>query len=115
MLLVSTLAGCDARIGVYGAVVDDTGAPVQDAQVYVHDEGLLSELQMRYELTAADGSFGIGGSVAPSSDPLVLIVKKTGFETHTEELERNSVIEGHKIVLKRQNPPDEGGTSNPER
>lgn len=98
-------AGCDAYVGIEGTVVDESGAPVANASLFLDDPGQVTRKPSA--VSRADGSFVISGSVAPdpAGSPVVLIVRAGGFKPHTEELDRNSVIEGHKVVLKRQSPP----------
>ena len=93
-----TNLGCDGHVGVSGVVVDETGAPVQQARVSLRDAGFTVAGP---RAVASDGTYWLSSTVAPSDAPVELVVTINNFEVHTEQLGRNSDFDDHRIVLNR--------------
>lgn len=91
-LLLLVAAGCDGYTRLQGKIVDGDGNPIPEAKV---------SLDRWESKSASDGSFDVGGTHAPSHDPLAFTVTKDGFKTDIRHVppESNSHM---RVVLERE-------------
>jgi hypothetical protein len=101
LLLVAVL-GCDGHTTFSGRIVDVDGKPIPGAKVTVTQDGHRVGIEQESD---ADGAFYVGGTHAPSHDPLDFQVHKNGYVDDSRRVPPESTG-NMRIVLERENPLD---------
>lgn len=98
VFLFSVLA-CDGIARSQGKILDEQGNPIKGARIFldVDNEKYKFDTNSR-----GDGSYDLGGTIAPFNLKVRLIVVKDGYRTSLENFDSQEELKGeHDVVLKK--------------
>ena len=103
VLIIFTLIvlGCDGSASSKGKILDEQGNPVSDAYISLEVDNGKDKFETRSD---KNGSYSLGGVVAPFNLKTKLTVIKVGYQVSQEDFDSQTELKGiHDVILKKDN------------
>jgi hypothetical protein len=98
-ILLFLVLACDGIAHSQGKILDEQGNPIEGARVFLD----VDNEKYKFESNSKeDGSYSLGGTVAPFKLKVRLIIVKSGYQTSLETFDSQEELKGeHNVVLKK--------------
>jgi hypothetical protein len=98
-IMAFLILSCDGGASAKGKILDEQGKPIKDAKILLDVDNGLYKFE---DKSKTDGSYNLGGTVAPKKLKTKLIVSKEGYQTSEELFESQIELQKeHNIILKK--------------